>query len=105
MAKNKVFKHKFRAIPTEVDGIRFPSKKEAAYYSKLKKRKDVVFFLMQVPFHLPNNAKYVVDFVEFHTDDTVHFIDVKGYETKEFKLKKKWVESIYPVIIEVVKKV
>ena len=32
------FKHKFNAKPTEVDGIRFASKKEANYYADLKLR-------------------------------------------------------------------
>ena len=98
-------KHKFFAIPTQEDGIRFPSKKEAEYYVQLKRRIDgggVIFFLMQVPLHLPGGVKYIVDFLEFHDDGTVHFVDVKGFETKEFKLKKKLVESLYPITIEVV---
>ena len=88
------------------DNIRFASKKEADYYEYLKERRDkgeVVFFLMQCPFHLPGGTKYIVDFIEFHSDGTVHFIDVKGFETDKFKLKKKWVESTYPVEVEVVK--
>ena len=100
-------KHKFHNVHVEHDGIKFPSKKEGQYYEYLKKRKqagEVIFFLMQCPFHLPNNVKYIVDFVEFHSDGSVHFVDVKGYETDKFKLKKKWVESHYPVEIEVIKK-
>jgi hypothetical protein len=89
-----------------VDGVRFPSKKEAAYYEALKARRDegdVVFFLMQCPFHLPGKIKYIVDFVVFLTDGTVEFVDVKGYETKEFRLKKRLVEAEYPVELKVVK--
>jgi hypothetical protein len=98
-------RHKYRAIPTETDGIRFASKKEARYYSELKLRVaagEVVFFLRQTPIHLPGNTKYVVDFQEFHADGTVHFVDVKGMTTEMFKLKKKQVESLYPIKIEVV---
>ena len=45
---------------------------------------------------------YRVDFQEFHSDGTVRFIDVKGYKTKEFIMKKKMVEAEYPVEIEIV---
>ena len=101
-------KHKFRAKPTIADGIRFDSKLEARYYERLKllqKAGDVVFFLRQVPFHLPGNVRYVVDFQEFRSNGDVVFTDVKGMETKDFIMKKKMVEAIYPVVINIVKKV
>ena len=97
--------HKFNAIQTICDGISFPSKKQAKYYQDLKLRKvagEITFFLREVPFDLPGNTKYRVDFQEFHSDGTVHFVDVKGYETKDFIMKKKMVESLYPVEIEIV---
>jgi len=96
-------RHKFNATVTELDGKKFDSKKEGKYYSELKLRKaagEVVFFLRQVPFDLPGNVKYRVDFQEFRSDGTVHFIDVKGYKTPEYIMKKKMVEDLYPVIIE-----
>jgi hypothetical protein len=83
-------RHKFNAVRTEVDGITFPSKAEARYYERLKARQmagEVVGFLRQVPFHLPGGVRYIVDFLEFHTDGSVHFIDLKGVETSEFKTK------------------
>lgn len=98
-------KHKYNAIPTEDDGIRFDSKKEARYYGELKLRQkvgEIIFFLRQVPFHLPGNVTYRVDFQEFHSDGAVHFVDVKGMQTKDFIMKKKMVESLYPVEIEIV---
>ena len=98
-------RHKFNAVRTESDGINFDSKKEARYYGQLKLRMrsgEVLFFLRQVPLHLPGGVRYVVDFQEFHSDGTVHFVDVKGMQTKDFVMKKKMVESIYPVEIEVV---
>jgi len=101
----KIHRHKYNAVKTDVDGIRFDSKKEARYYVNLKLRKeagDVVFFLRQVPFHLPGNVTYRVDFQEFLADGTVRFVDVKGFSTKTFVMKKKMVESLYPVEIEVV---
>jgi len=101
-------RHKFNAKPTQSDGIRFDSKLEARYYDQLKLRQragEVVFFMRQVPFHLPGGVRYVCDFQEFWSDGSVHFVDVKGMETSDFKMKKKQVEAIYPVEIEIVKKV
>ena len=103
-----MIKHKFNAKPTEVDGIRFDSKMESNYFKKLKLRQEageVIFFLRQCPLHLPGNVKYVVDFVEFLSDNSVSFIDVKGYDTPMSKLKRKQTEAIYPIKINVVTKV
>ena len=99
----KKVKHKFSAIAVEHDGIRFDSLKEGRYYLDLKLRQqsgEVLFFLRQVPLHLPGGTVMRIDFQEFHTDGTVHFIDVKGYPTESFKIKKREVEAIYPVTIE-----
>ena len=96
-------RHKYHAKPTELDGIKFHSKKEAQYYLQLKmlqKRGDVIFFLRQVPLHLVGGVKYLCDFVEFRQDGTVHFIDVKGMRTAGYKQKKKMVEATYPIEIE-----
>lgn len=100
-----VTKHKFNAKRTEIDNIKFDSKKEAQYYSTLKLQQragEVIFFLRQVPFHLPGNTKYVCDFQVFYSDGTVKFVDVKGVETAMFKLKKKQVEELYPIQIDIV---
>ncbi len=102
----RILRHKFGAVRTVKDGISFPSKAEARFYDELVMRQrggDVLFFLRQVPFHLPGGVRYVVDFQVFHSDGRVRFIDVKGLETPEFITKKKLVEALYPVEIEVVK--
>ena len=99
----KYHRHKFNAKRAEADGIRFSSKKERDYYLKLKDRVvrgGLLFFLRQVPFHLPGGVRYVVDFVEFRSDGTVHFVDVKGMRTDMYVTKKKLVEATYPVEIE-----
>ena len=96
-------RHKYHAVRTELDGIKFPSKKEALYYQRLKNLKragEVVFFLRQVPFYLPGGVKYVVDFQVFYADGSVAFIDVKGMRTATYKAKKKMVEALFPVEIE-----
>lgn len=100
----KTQRHKYHAKKVEYDGIKFDSKKEGNYYLELKLRQqagEIIFFLRQVPFHLPGNTTYRVDFQEFHSDGTVHFVDVKGMKTKMFIMKKKQVEDLYPIEIEV----
>lgn len=97
------FRHKFNAIRTVSDGIKFSSKREAKCYEAIKLRKQagqVLFFLRQVPFHLPGGVRYVVDFVTFDNDNSVHFIDAKGMKTDLYITKKKIVEAEYPIQIE-----
>ena len=103
-------RHKYRVSANKqartVDGIIFPSLKEARYYAELKLRVnagEVLFFLRQVPFHLPPAfpiTKYVCDFMEFWSDGSVHIIDTEGFKTNVYKQKKKLVETSYPVKIE-----
>lgn len=104
---------KYGAQPTVVDGIRFDSKAEANYYQRLQLRKDagqVEFFLRQVPMHLPGNTRYVLDFLEFMpckcggcSCQRYRLVDVKGVQTQMFRLKKRQVEDLYPVTIEIEK--
>ena len=61
------------------------------------------FFLRQPMFDLPGGVTYRADFIIFWSDGNVTIEDVKGFETSEFKLKKKMVEELYPINIEVVK--
>lgn len=98
-----MLRHKFNAVRTKVDNVSFSSKKEAAYYSALKKRKEageIIFFLRQVPFHLSAGLRYTVDFMEFHADGTVHFTECKGFKTKDYIMRKKLVEHEYPIEVE-----
>ena len=75
------------------------------YYHQLKLRQrvgEVLCFLRQVPIHLPGQTRLVIDFLEFHTDGTVHFVDTKGVQTETFKLKLRQVEDLYPFDVKVV---
>lgn len=97
-----MIKHKFKARRTNVDGIKFSSKKEANRYNILKllqKSGDILFFLRQVPFHLPGGVKYICDFLIFWANGDVTIEDVKGFKTEIYKAKKKMVEALYPVEI------
>lgn len=99
--------HKFKAKAVEEDGHLFPSTLEFNYFKHLELRVrigEVIFFLRQVPFHLPGGLKYYVDYQIFNSSGTVDFVDVKGHTTAEFLMKKKLVESLYPVEIKVIKK-
>lgn len=93
------------AVPVVVDGIRFPSKAEGAYFTWLRWRQsvgDVRYFLRQVPFHLPGPTTYRVDFMVVD-DAGVHYVDVKGRVLDAFKRNKKQVEALYPVTLECVR--
>lgn len=104
----KFIKHKFNAKKTVKDDIIFSSKMEAAYYQKLKmlqQQGELLFFLRQVPFHLPGGVRYVVDFIEFYLDGEIKFVDVKGMDTPLSIAKRKLVEAHYPIDITIVSKV
>lgn len=93
---------KYHNKPTVYNGVWYHSKKEAKYAAELdlaKKAGDLKFFLSQVAFHLPGGIKYLCDFVEFWKNGEVRFVDVKGFKTSTYRLKKKLVESIYPIEI------
>lgn len=104
----KAQQHKFKAIATERDGKKFPSKLEARYYDQLKIRQnsgEVLFFLRQCPIDLPGGVTYRVDFVEFLADGNVIFVDCKGMRTPISDLKIKQVEALYPIEIKIVTRV
>ncbi len=95
-------RHKFNAKPTETDGIKFSSKREARYYGELllaKRSGDLLFFLRQVPLHLPGGVRYVCDFLEFWKNGDVRFVDTKGFKTPMYIAKRKIVEATYPIQI------
>lgn len=97
--------NKYGAVATVVDGIRFDSKREAAYYTQLKLRVqlgEVRYFLRQVPIHLPGGTRLVVDFLEVHADGSLHYVDAKGRQTKEFKIKRREIQHHYPITVELV---
>lgn len=89
-------KSKYGANKVEVDGIKFDSKKEADFYNELKLRLlagDIKGFCRQAEFVLAPNLRYKADFVVFNSDGTADVIDVKGFKTDVYKLKKKLFED------------
>lgn len=101
-------RHKFKAVSTKRDCIRFSSKLEAAYYVRLKLRQqagEILFFLRQVGFDLPGGVRHFLDYVLFYVDGSVEFVEVKGRDLPVGKMKRKQVEDIYPIEIKVVSRV
>lgn len=108
MKRQKRVRHKFGAVSCERDQKKFPSKLERRYYDQLKIRQasgEVLFFLRQIPFDLPGGVKYVCDFAVFLADGEVAFVDTKGRDTTLSAAKRKMVEDLYPLKIEIVTKV
>lgn len=100
---------KYYSKKVKVDGIVFDSKKEADYYCQLRllqKANIVKEFQMQVPFELQPKYRYkgklvraisyIADFVVTYADGKKEVIDVKGYRTKDYRLKKKMLLYKYP---------
>ncbi len=105
-----VFKHKYNSKVTLRDSIKFPSKAEAKYYDNLmlmKKSGDVVFFIRQPMFDMGGGCTYKADFMVFYKNGDIRVVDVKGARAGSswdaFLVKKKIVESRYPVEIELEK--
>lgn len=102
--KIKAKKNKYNAEKVIIDGITFASKKEGRYYETLKLMKQsghVINFYMQVPFRLPGKTTYWLDFLECWKGDIIKHTDVKAIQTTVFKIKKRQVEEIYGIKIEV----
>ena len=106
---------KFGAKKTMVDGITFDSKWESERYGQLKamERGGIVTDLeLQVKYDIVINdikiCKYIADFVykEESSDGKIKEIveDAKGFETPEFKLKKKLMKAVHGIDIYLSKK-
>lgn len=96
------------------DRYKFDSKKEANYYLELKMLqkagliKDLELqktFVLQPSFKLNGKTRrqitYKADFTYISTSDNIqHVIDVKGFKTEVYKIKKKLFEYKYGIEIE-----
>jgi hypothetical protein len=106
---------KYGSKKVTIDGHTFDSKAEASYYQQLKwlkQAKQIKDFKLQPRYLLQEafskNGKhfrkieYVADFEVHHLDGSVEVIDVKGYETKDFLIKRKLFERLYLYKLSVV---
>lgn len=99
---------KYRAVKTELDGIRFDSKKEAKIYAELKlleRAHEISNLRLQVPYTLIEKSeygreiKYIADFVYEEKGQTV-VGDAKGIRTDVYRLKKRLMAEKYGIIIK-----
>jgi hypothetical protein len=107
---------KYNAKRTEIDGITFDSKSEGEYYLHLKQQQEqglIESFILQPKFILQDGFKkdgkhirpilYIADFDVWKPDGTREIIDVKGFETADFKIKRKLFEKKFPFKLTLVK--
>ena len=111
---------KYGAKKTIVDGKKFDSKWEAERYGQLKAMEKAMFIRdleLQVPYDLIVNdvkiCRYIAEFrYKKESNHTItndeYYVEVvedtKGFETQEFKLKKKLMKALYNIDIYVNKK-
>ena len=99
---------KYHNKPKYVDGIRFGSHKEADYYITLKVFKKagmLDMIILQPRFELGAGATYTADFLNFWSDGRVTIEDVKsphGAKMQSFVLKRKLIEELYGIFIDVI---
>lgn len=102
---------KYGAEKTLLDGILFDSKAEAYFYAALKQREkagEVTDIDRQREYDLMVNgvlvARYRADFVFFdRIARAFRFVDVKGFATRDFRLKAKLMKACFGIDVEVVK--
>lgn len=105
---------KYKNKKATCDGIEFDSQKERNYYLKLKTMEELGLikdlelqkeYILQDKFVLNGKTRrkitYKADFSYITTeDDKLHVVDVKGFKTEVYKLKKKLFEYKYKVELE-----
>lgn len=106
--KNMQSGHKYGARETVVDGITFPSAREAGRYSRLKLLLDaglITDLQLQVPYELneggTHSLKYIADFVYIDVMTSARIVeDAKGYHTKEYRKKRRLMKKVHGITIK-----
>jgi hypothetical protein len=100
---------KYKAVRTG----HYHSRKEARYAADLELRRkagEISFWLEQVPFRLPGDTVYRLDFAVFEKFDEfggnllwrIKWVEVKGKDLQLGKIKRKQTEELYGIRIELV---
>lgn len=96
--------HKYGNVKQTYNGYSYMSRKEAEYAFLLDqrlKKKEIKSWDRQFKVSFDVNGKhicnYYVDFIIHHHDDTYELIEVKGYETDIYRIKRKLLEAIFLV--------
>lgn len=101
---------KYHSTPTEVNGIRFDSKREANRWAELrileragkiqKLKRQVKYLLIPSQYRdgkcIEREASYIADFV-YIKDGHLVVEDCKGFRTPEYKLKRKLMLERYDI--------
>lgn len=94
--------NKLHAKSTEYGGHVYHSKLEAAYAAELDIRvmaKDIKSWERQVKLDLRVNdmhiAHYYIDFIIHHNDGSREYVECKGFEMGEWKLKWRLFEALF----------
>lgn len=103
---------KYRNVKTEVDGLKFDSKKEAKRWVELKQLLDagrISNLMRQVMFQLvpqvvldgrkQQPVKYVADF-QYQLGDQIIVEDVKGFKTPEYRMKRKMMKAFLGIEVQ-----
>lgn len=99
---------KYGNTETEVDGVKFDSKKEANRYRELLlllKAGEIGLLRWQVEYELnpggSHSLKYIADFVYIIVSTGQEVVeDVKGYRTREYKKKKRLMKKVHGIVIQ-----
>lgn len=101
-------RRKFGNTPRTYNGIEYHSQAEARYAAELDLRKraigvdGIAGWVRQFPVPLEVNGvlvcTYIVDFVVTHLDGREELIEIKGFETPEWRIKEKLFRALYPDI-------
>lgn len=102
--------NKYGAKKVTVDGVTFDSGREAMVVARLwirEKAGEITGLKLQVPYELEVNGvlicKYIADAVFYDKlAGKFRVIDAKGFETRDFKIKKKLMLAIHNLEVECV---
>lgn len=108
-------KSKYGNRKAKVDEIVFDSRKEArlfVYLKKLEEEGKIHSLKCQIPFTFPVNGKevryvdsnrvmkYVADFEYFTSEGERKIVDVKGFKTEKYKIKKALMMACHSILVE-----
>lgn len=95
--------NKYGAQQRTYKGVSYPSIREAKYAEELDIRVmagDLKEWRRQIPFDLVVNGvkicRYTIDFLEIDSKGNETYTEVKGYATRDWKLRWKLFEALYP---------
>lgn len=115
MSRRQVRRTKYGNRKAKVDDILFDSRKEAntyVYLQRLEQDGKIHSLKCQVPFTFNVNGvelryvdskrvmKYVADFDYFTADGVRKIVDVKGFKTRDYLIKKALMLACHGILVE-----